>query len=88
MTYLTGLLANPLLEVRNSAGTLLASNDQWQDIDGTSTGLQDELVESGFAPASLNESAVWPTFRPGAYTMTLKGVSSGTGTGLIELYEY
>jgi thermitase len=88
MTYLTGVLANPLLEVRNSAGTLITSNDQWQNIDGTSTGLQDELVESGFAPASLNESAVWPTFRPGSYTMTLKGVSSGTGTGLIELYEY
>ncbi len=84
----TGTLGNPYLELHDATGAIIAANDQWKDIDGTSTGLEDKLNESGFAPSSLNESALWPTLRPNAYTAILKGAAGGSGIGLIEFYEY
>lgn len=88
-----GVLPNPYLELRNSAGALVAANDQWKDIDGTSTGLEDKLVDSGFRPLPsqeqyLNESNVWPTLRPGAYTAILRDAGNSTGIGIVEFYEY
>lgn len=83
-----GKIPNPTLEFRNSSGGLVASNDQWQTIDGTSTGLEDKLVEANFAPANGNESAVWPTLTWGAYTAILKDAGGANGIGLVELYEY
>jgi subtilisin family serine protease len=84
-----GVLANPYIELHNSTGALIASNDQWRDVDGTSTGLEDKLTEAGFAPANVNESVLWPTLTqsPGNTTI-LKGVNNGTGIGLIEFFEY
>lgn len=85
---LGGTLPNPNLELKDGAGTTLASNNQWQDIDGSSTGLQDKLVESGFAPSSLNESAIWPTLKPGFFTAILSDADGANGLGLVEFYEY
>ncbi len=89
-----GVLANPKIDLHNSAGAVISSNDQWKDIDGTnSTGLEDKLNEPvpGFAPKCAqcnNESALWPTLPQSNYTTILSGVSNGTGIGLVEFYEY
>ena len=85
---LPGVLANPYIELHNSTGALIATNDQWRDVDGTSTGLEDKLTEAGLAPANVNESVLWPTLTqsPGNTTI-LKGVNNGTGIGLIEFFE-
>lgn len=85
---LPGTLPNPLLELRDGAGALIESNDQWQNIDGTSTGLEDKLTEAGLAPSNTNESAVWPTLQQGAYTATLRDAGAGAGIGLINFYEF
>ena len=81
------VLPNPYLELHSATG-MIASNNQWRTIDGSSTGLEDKLVESNFAPINENEAAIWPTLRPGQYTAILKDAGSGDGIGLVELYEF
>jgi hypothetical protein len=86
---ISGVLANPYIELHSSTGALIGSNDQWRDVDGSSTGLEDKLVEKGFAPTSDNESVLWPTLTQSlGNTTILKGVNNGTGIGLIEFFEY
>jgi hypothetical protein len=66
-------------------------NDNWETIDddsGDNNALEEKLSEEGFAPTDVKESALWPTFSPGAYTVILKGKNDVTGIGLIEFYEY
>lgn len=96
-----GFLPNPYLEVANSGG-IFASNDRWEDIDGTSIGLQSELTENGWEIPPLtpkgqpnpnyrpDEAALWPTFSAGESFTAILGPASGTptGIGLIEFYEY
>jgi hypothetical protein len=88
LSGLSGTLPNPYIELHDGSGATIAANDQWHDIDGSSTGLEDKLNESGFAPANGNESAVWPTLRPGFYTSILRDANGASGIGLVEFYEY
>lgn len=82
---ISGSLANPFLTLKNSAGTTMSTNDNW---GGLAKPL-DELVEQNLDPNSSVESALWPFLSANAsYTAILSGVSSGTGVGLIEMYEY
>jgi hypothetical protein len=93
-------LPDPKLELhqdQNGIDTIIDSNNQWKDIDGSTTGLQDKLVEPhpGFMPLPTpgveqyeNESALWPTLQSGAYTAILKDANGSNGIGLIEFYEY
>ena len=77
-----GVLADPTLELRDSAGALIASNDNWQSSSQTS-----EIAASGLAPASPNESAIIATLAPGGYTAIVRGNGTGVGVGMIEAYE-
>lgn len=84
-------LNNPYLELYDGTGALIATNDQWRTIDGSSTGLEDKLVESNFAPTNENEAALWPTLRPGHYTAILRDPyanANASGVGLVEFFEY
>jgi hypothetical protein len=86
-------IPNPYLEIHDGTGATIAANDQWKDIDGASTGLQEKLVLRGFRsqpPANeyLNESIVWPTLRPGFYTAILRDAGGANGIGLVEFFEY
>jgi photosystem II stability/assembly factor-like uncharacterized protein len=71
-------LADPILELRNQSGTLLASNDNWQDGPPPPVGL---------APLDPSESVITASLPPGAYSVILAGVNSGTGVGLVEAYD-
>jgi thermitase len=92
----SGFLPNPFLQLANSAAQIIGTNDRWEDIDGTSIGLQSELTENGWrgAPSSENyrpdEAALWPTFSAGSSFTAILGPAggSGEGIGLIEFYEY
>jgi hypothetical protein len=89
----TGAVGDTLLhvyEMRNGNAHFIDSNDHWAAIDddsGDGNGLQDQLVEAGFAGVG-NESALWPTLRPGTYTAVLSGKNNSEGIGLFEIYEY
>jgi hypothetical protein len=76
-------LANPTLELRNSNGTLLISDDDWQDNAAQAA----EITAAGLAPGNDLESAIAATLPPGAYTALLAGLDDGTGVGLVEVYD-
>lgn len=79
---LAGVLANPTLELRDDAGTLVASNDNWMDAPN-----RQEIVDSTIPPSNDLESAILMSLDPGAYTAIVRGVNSSTGIGLIEAYD-
>ncbi len=73
-------LPDPTLELRDSQGALVASDDDWKDTQ------QSELEGTGLAPTDDRESAIQATLAPGAYTVILSGKDNGTGVGLVEAY--
>ena len=79
---LAGFLANPTLELYDAAGLLLGSNDDWQ----TNTNKQ-QIIDTGIAPTSPLESAIFVDLTPGAYTAIVRGVNNGTGIALVEAYD-
>ena len=66
-------LADPTLELRNSNGALLASND---NCTGSPIPLTNPL-----------EACIDISLPPGAYTAILAGKNGGTGVGLVEVYD-
>jgi len=76
-------LANPTLELRNSSGALLASNDDWQSDPAQAA----ELTNAGLAPTNAQESGIALTLGPGQYTALLAGQGNTTGVGIIEVYD-
>ena len=76
-------LADPSLELRNSDGTLLVANNDWQDDPAQAA----ELTAAGLAPANQLESGIAATLSPGPYTALLAGLNNGTGIGLVEVYD-
>ncbi|MFL6531067.1 MAG: PQQ-dependent sugar dehydrogenase [Chthoniobacterales bacterium] len=73
-------LQNPTLDLFNSSGTKIATNDNWRSDQQT------EINASGFAPTNDAESAIIRTLTPGAYTAIIRGVNNTTGIGLVEVY--
>jgi hypothetical protein len=75
-------LADPLLEVYDGAGQLLASNDNWVD-----SADKQAIIDSTIPPSSDFEAAVIGNAVPGRYTAIVRGVNESTGVGLIEVYD-
>src|SRR5438876_5809732 len=59
---ISGALADPTLELHNSSGSLIASNDDWQ------TAANSSQIPSGLRPGFTAESAILTTLQPGSYT--------------------
>lgn len=79
---LSNVLADPVLELHNSNGTTLVSNDDWQDNPTSAAALS----ANGLALRNNLESGIFLTLPPGAFTAILAGRNGGTGLGLIEVY--
>lgn len=79
---LSPVLADPTLELRNSDGALLISNDNWQDDPEQAM----QLTAHGLAPTNANESGIFGLLPPGTFTVILAGKNGGTGLGLVEIY--
>ena len=83
------VLADPTLELHNSAGTI-ASNNNWQTtiIGGVITADQVSAIQnSGHAPTEPSESAIIATLPPGNYTAIVRGLNNSTGNALVEVYD-
>ena len=83
-------LANPILELHNGTGALIATNNDWQTtiIGGIITGSQvSNIQNSGHAPTAASESAIIADLQPGNYTAILSGVNGTTGVALVEVYD-
>ncbi len=80
---INGVLEDPVLELRASDGTVIRTDDDWQD-----DAAQKDLIEaSGLAPGDPAESAMVVTLDPGAYTAIVSGKNATSGVGLIEAYD-
>jgi hypothetical protein len=80
----TGPLADPTLELRDSVGGLIRSNDDWRI-----GGQEAEIMATTIPPSNDLESAVVETLpaNNAAYTAIVRGANNGTGVGLVEAYD-
>ena len=78
---LPSVLEDPTLELHDSAGTIIGSNDNWKDTQ------QDAIEATGLAPTEDAEAAILATLAPGAYTVILRGANGTVGDGLVDFYD-
>jgi hypothetical protein len=76
-----GVLQDPMLELHDSNGTLLDSNDNWRSDH------EAEIEATGLAPNDDLESAILMTLDAGPYTAIVHGQNNTTGVGLVEIYQ-
>jgi hypothetical protein len=74
-------LADPLLELHDSNGVAIATNDNWQDSQET------EINATGLAPTNPAESAILALLPAGSYTAIVRGKADGSGVALVEAYQ-
>ena len=77
---ITNPLADPMLELHDSNGTLFDSNDNWKDAQ------QAQIQTTGLAPTNDAESAIMQTLAPGNYTAIVRGKNDMMGVAVIEVY--
>lgn len=77
---ITNPLIDPMLELHDSNGALIDSNDDWRT--------NQALIQStGLQPTNDAESALLLSNpAPGAYTAILRGKNGGTGVAVVEVY--
>jgi len=75
-----GALQDPFLELHDSNGAIITSNNDWKDTQ------QAEIEATGIPPTDDRESAILATLLPGAYTAIVSGKDGTTGVGLVEVY--
>jgi hypothetical protein len=83
-------LVNPILELHDETGALIARNDNWQTtvIGGIINGNQvGDIQNSGHAPTGPSESAIIASLPPGNYTAIVRSVSNSNGVALVEVYD-
>jgi hypothetical protein len=83
-------MADPILELHDANGALIASNDNWQTtiIGGIITSDQvPDIRNSGHAPTAASESAIIADLQPGNYTAIVRGVNNTMGVALVEVYD-
>ncbi|MGI8891660.1 MAG: alpha/beta fold hydrolase [Chthoniobacterales bacterium] len=76
----TQTLADPVLELYNSSGKLVAQNDNC-------SALSPDRIPEGFKPADGRESIITTRLPKGSYTAVLRGANGSTGIALFELYD-
>jgi glucose/arabinose dehydrogenase len=83
-TGVTGSLADPVLELHGSDGSLITTNNNWKD---NTAQQQQDIINNQLAPTNDLESAIVITLQPGTYTAVLQGQGNTTGIGLVEVYD-
>ncbi len=74
------VLADPVLDLRDSNGNSIMINDNWKDSQ------QSQIQASGYAPSNDKESAISTTFSAGNYTAILSGKNNTMDNALVEVY--
>ena len=77
---ITDALQDPVLELRDASGVLIASNDNWKDTQQT------DITNTNLAPTNDKESAILTNLLGGSYTAIVRGVGNTTGTAVVEVY--
>jgi DNA-binding beta-propeller fold protein YncE len=72
-------LADPVLELRDPNGVLIAVNDDWREHEA-------EVNATMLAPTDPRESVIVATLFPANYTAIARGKNGSTGVALVEAY--
>jgi hypothetical protein len=75
-------LLDPTLDLHNSAGSTIASNDNWSE-----SANKQEIIASTIAPSDPRESAIVATLAPGSYTAVVSGTNQTSGSAIVEIYD-
>jgi hypothetical protein len=81
-----GALADPILELHDSNGGTIATNDNWKINDQTQQSQESAVRATTIPPSNDLDSAIVTTLSPGPYTAVVRGKNSGTGVALVEVY--
>jgi hypothetical protein len=76
----TDALLDPTLELYDSNGALLASNDNWRSDQ------ESAIIATTVPPTDDREAAIVGTLAPGAYSAVVRGANGATGVALVEVY--
>jgi len=80
-------LQDPTLELHDSTGATIATNDNWKTDDKTGQSQQTAIEGSGIPPQDDRESAIFKALSPGQYTAIVRGKGNATGLALVEAYD-
>ena len=79
-------LNDPLIELHDSTGQIITTNDDWIDSADSTT-----IASYHLDPPNSRESAIIATLNPGSYTAVVRAFDNHnddlTGSGLVELYD-
>jgi hypothetical protein len=75
-----GALPNPVLELRDSEGSLIFQNDDWRSTQ------EQQIIDTTIPPSDEREAAIVATLAPGGYTAILRDAGGATGVALVEVY--
>ena len=86
------VLAAPRLEINDSAGRLIASNERWDAPGNTATAAQLTTLSAGIGafpltPGFYDAAVVLTNLAAGPYTATVRGVNGAVGDVLVEVYD-
>ena len=74
-------LADPYLEVYNTSGDLIATNDNWRSDQAQ------EIIDSGAPPSNDLEAAAVVFLSDAGYTVQVRGANGATGLGIVEVFD-
>jgi hypothetical protein len=81
-----GALLDPQLELHDSNGATLDTNDNWKINDQSQRSQETAIRATTVPPPNDAEAAIITTLSPGAYTAVVRGKNNSTGIGLVEVY--
>jgi hypothetical protein len=76
-----GKLQDPYLEIHDSSGSPVLTNDDWRSSQ------EAEIQQTGLAPTNDKESAIVKRLPAGNYTAIIRGADNSPGIGVVELYD-
>ncbi len=79
----TGILADPIVDLYDVSGQIIASNDNWDQ----AANIQAWHSSLGLTLPLASESVISISLAPGAYTAIVRGANNSTGVALVEVYD-
>jgi hypothetical protein len=73
-------LADPVLQLFDSSGALVAQNDNWN-------AHRNDVIATGVPPSDEHEAVIAISLAPGSYTAVVRGLNSTSGVALVEAYD-
>jgi hypothetical protein len=80
-TGIPNALQDPTLELHDGQGSIIATNDNWQDTQAAA------IRDTTIPPSDPREAAILYQLSPGSYTAIVRGKDNTTGVAVVEAYQ-